>query len=187
MVEIFDRHQKDQSTRGVGQSVPIVLGIFAPGSGVTGGNRHGAGQPTVGDRDACGGRHGEAGADTWYDLARNARLTQGEDFLATSAEHEGVAPFQADDAFSFEPESHEQPIDLLLRARVSTGSLANIKALGICSAKAEDLRPDQPIVDDGISFLKSAQTPQSQELRIARSGPDERDETHAVGDRMCWI
>src|SRR4051812_38612184 len=64
-------------------------------------------------------RRGNSSGDTWDDFERNPGFVQRLCLFAATAEHEGVAPLEANNAFSFAPEFHQEGVDLFLARRLS--------------------------------------------------------------------
>ncbi len=131
--------------------------------------------PPLRHRDAGHGRGGHHRRDARHDLEVDAGAGERERFLATASEDERVAALQAHHPPAVEAELDQQGIDQLLRDG-RAGALADVDQLGLGVRQGEDARADERVVDDDLGLLQPSQATDRQQLRIARSGADERDE-----------
>jgi hypothetical protein len=141
---------------------------------MTGDHRERGGHPSVGHRHTGGGRCGDRGRDARDDLERDAGLHQRQRFLATAAEHEGVAALEAHDPPALAGELHEERGDQLLR-HWTAWALADVDQLDAFGDEGQHAVADEGVVDDDVGLGEQPGGLQGQQIRIAGTGADERN------------
>ena len=101
-------------------------------------------------------------------------LAQRLDFLAAATEHEGVAALEAHRTLPGAGGFDQQSVDRVLADAGLADAAADGNARGIAAGAIENLGRDQLIVKNHIGILQRAQRLDRQQVRIARSGPDQR-------------
>ena len=159
----------------------------AAGLGMAGDELHPAGVAPVGQRDLQLGRGAERGRDPRYDLHRNAGGTAGGKLLGGAAEHHGIAALEAHHTLAVARQTHHQAIDVVLPAGGTAAGLADQHAPRLAPRQLEDLRADQPVVEDDVGRLQGAERLEGEQLRIARPGADEGDRSAIAGPRKSQV
>ena len=110
-----------------------------------------------------------------HHLERNTGRSQFRDFLAATAEHEGITALEAQHALAFSRQAHQRTVDVLLRQRVLVALLAHVQTFRIAPHQFHDGRRYQCIVQHDVALLHQAHRAQRQQIGIAGTGTDEVD------------
>ncbi len=97
------------------------------------------GMITVGQRNTRIGGAGERGGDARHDIEGDTMALQVFEFLASPAEHEGIAAFQAHDPPASPRFGYQHAVDAVLPCAMTTRRLANVDDLGIKARARQDL------------------------------------------------
>ena len=108
------------------------------------------------------------------------RRRQRQRFLAAAAEHERVSSLETHDAAAASRRPHHQPVDELLAHRGPAGTLADEDALRR-GRQLERRRIDERVVEHDFRLGETLRRLAGQEIEIAWSGADERDEAAQFG------
>ncbi len=127
----------------------------------------------MGDRDSGVGWCGDARGDTGDDLEWDAGRRQCLSLFAAAAEHERVAAFEANDAFSLPREVYEERVDISLGRRgVVATALAD--ATGVLGGGVESWAHER-VVDHDIARRQKLLASDGDQPRIAWSRANEID------------
>ena len=191
LLQVLHAHQKQQRVGGVGNFVPPAasfrlagrarprLARVVPLMPRDDGKRRS--KVTVRHRDARIGRRGDGRRDAGDDNEGDAALPQVLRLLAAAPEHERVAALQPRHALPLLRPLGEQGIDVILPHGVPVRLLADVDALGVGPGIFEQRRVRQPVIHHDIGGLEGLHAADRDQFRVARSGPDELDDScHAA-------
>lgn len=136
------------------------------------------GEPAVRHRDAGERGGGDRRADAGDDLERDPGLGERERLLAAPAEDERVATLEADDVLAALRGADHEGVDALLRDRVAAGALADEEAAG-ARREREQIGGDERVVEHEVGAAEPVERAAGEQIGIAGTGADERDETLA--------
>ena len=106
---------------------------------------------------------------------------QNGELLAAAAEDVRVAALEPHDVLAVAGELHEQGVDRVLRHRVVAGELADVDDLGVEHPRPiQDAPRAEPVGDDDVGVLQGAQAAHGEQVGVAGTGADERDEPAPV-------
>jgi hypothetical protein len=97
-------------------------------------------------RDAGVCTRGQRGSDARHNFIRDTRLPKSVGLLATAAEHERIASFEPDDAFTLTGSFDHHFVDVRGAFRMVAGQLRDAHTLGIKRRTIEDSRRYQLVV-----------------------------------------
>src|SRR5436309_1895219 len=98
-----------------------------------------------------------------------------------------VAALQPDDVLAPPRPVHQEPVDLALAHARSSRSLADVDDGSARADLVEELVGNQPVVQDHLGLAKATQSLERDQLGIARTGADERDEPAAHGSSSSFF
>jgi hypothetical protein len=167
-------HVKHERPRKHGQRRVVELRPFLLVLLVTGDQRHGRSELSIGQRNPGVAACGERRRDPRHHFIRQAGGFQRVALFAEPGEHRRVAPFEPHDALPRQPGGGHARIDLRLREDPITTVFAQAHQLGIRSAMFKQLRIHQIVVQHDIRRAQPLHSAQRNQPRIARPRPDER-------------
>ena len=132
----------------------------------------------MGERDTGRRRSPQCGGHARHHGDREARGAQRLDFLAATAEHEGIAGLQPDDGLPSLHATHQLGVDFRLRPARTAFPLADRDSLGVSPGAVEHRRRHEVVVQDHVSLAQELRGLQGQQVGIARAGADDMGHTH---------
>gem|GEM_PF-3377343 len=165
-------HVEDDGLVRLRERLPVQ--VHAAVLQVPGDEHHRLREIAMRERDTGIGRAARRRRDAGHHLEGDALGGERVDLLAAAPEDERVAALQAHHALAFAREAHQQVIDVLLRQRVLRALLAGVDALGLQAHQVEDRLRHQAVVHHHVGLLHEAQRAEGEQVRIARTGADQR-------------
>ena len=170
--QMFDSHQEDNRSDS-GNGLPIDIGVGAPSmpSHDCKGSRHTSlrhGNPCIRRY-----RNGTAHARDYF--ITDTSFCQHLAFLPAAPKHEGIAPFQTYNNLAITRFLDQQSIDLILRATMSFGLLANIDQFSMRWHLCQKLLGDKPVMEYHIGTVQTVQAFDSDQARVPRPSADDID------------
>ena len=136
-------------------------------------------------RNACKRGRRERRRDARHDFHGNPGSLEGKHFFPASSEDEGIAALQPHHALTARGRANHQPVDGLLRHRVTTGALSDIEAPR-APREIDDRRRHQRVVQHQIGAAQQVKPASRQQARIAWTRADESDSrVHAFASCDC--
>ena len=108
-----------------------------------------------------------SGSDAGHHLEGYARVAQRQRLLAAAAVHQRIAALEPDHRAAGPRQPHQHRVDLLLRHRMTTRTLADVDPHHTLWHEVDDLLRHETVVDQGVAGLKKLVSPQGQQLRVA--------------------
>ncbi len=102
-------------------------------------------------------------------------LDQRQRFFAAASEDEGVAAFQAEDAQAVAGQLHQPVGDVGLLGRRLAAAFSGEFQPAAFAREAQDIRPDQRVVDDHVGMAQRVPCVKGQQAGISRAGAGEPD------------
>ena len=143
-------------------------------------DRDRVGDPAVRHGDVRGRGDGGERGDTRDDLERDAGLGQGERLLSSTSEDVRVAALETHDVEACASELDEQLVDLLLVEAVAGD------AQRVCRSLVDELRGDEPVVDDRVARPEPLETANGDQPGVAGPGSHEGDRHPSRSRTTCW-
>ena len=100
---------------------------------------------------------------------------QRQRLFAAAAEDEGVAAFQAEDAQAVAGQLHQPVGDIGLLGRRLAAAFSGEFQPAAFAREAEDVRPDQRVIDDHVGMAQRVPCVKGQQAGISRAGASEPD------------
>ena len=173
-LEARESHEEHEGASGAREGDPggfEAVGIVCADGGDDADVR---GDTAVGDGDAGGCGRGEGAADAGDELDGDAMVAEVADLLAASAEHEGVAALESDDAESGPGGVAHDVVDGALRRGCAAAGLANADEGGL-GGEREDIGVYEGVVEDDVGVLESAEGALGEEFGVSGSCSDDGD------------
>ncbi len=122
----------------------------------------------------------ERSGDSRHHFERDALLRQRFDLFAAAAENERVAALQPHDPIPGAGGVDQHLVDRLLTHRVKLTSLSDVHASRVASRHRNHVRRNQVVVKHDVRAFETLQRLQRQQSGIARSRPDQRNESRRL-------
>ena len=132
---------------------------------------------TVRERDAREGRRAERSAHAGHDLEVHPVLREEQRLFGAAAKDEGVAAFEPRNPTALPRPPEQRVVDLVLRRRRSIAALAREEDLRVGARQGEHRGMDEGVVQHDVGLGDHAARHGRDELRMAGSDPDERDDS----------
>ena len=126
----------------------------------------------IGDRDSGIGESADGGRDARHDFERDPLFVQEQRFLATTVEHERIAPLQPRDGLSFPRFLRDQEADGVLVERLWRRR-ADVDALRTGLRHPKQAGVNAVVVHDHVGCLQKAASANADERGITRPCSDE--------------
>lgn len=121
------------------------------------------------ERHAEVGGDARGGGDARHDAHRHALLLQVLQLLSAPSEDRRIAPLEPHDGAPGGRKVQHERVDLLLRPRVQARLLAYVQHRRVLVHEREDLRRDQPVVQQQVGRLHETQRLHGKQLDVSRA------------------
>ena len=140
---------------------------------MSGNERYGRCQRTVGQRNARIGRAGDGAGDPRYFLKGHARVEQLFAFFSAASENIGIPSLETRHHFALFGQTHQESVDFRLGEGMIARFLSHIDKLRIRTGVGEQLFAGKKVIDDRICPFKGAQASEGNEAGIAGTRSDQ--------------
>jgi hypothetical protein len=176
--EAFGAHEDHLGAMGPGDLVPVEGRIGFGGILMTGDHGERGGITAMGQGDAGGGGYGTEGGDAGYDFEGDAGGGEVLGFLATAAEDEGIATFQADDVSAGAGMVDEELVDLGLGEDVVVATFSGQNDFGGGGGKTQQGGIEKGVMDHDLGAGEQVTSAKGQQSGITGAGADEVHSAH---------